>query len=971
MSQRLPIPGGDDGDWGYILNAFLEVSHNADGTLIPSALTAAGAGTYSKPGSGIPASDLDTSTQTIISSVASKYVKPPGGVPKTDLASSVQTSLTTADSSVQSVNSKTPVSGNVVINVADINDVQGGSGATNNQVLSYDSGTSKWVPATVSSTTVSDATTSSKGIVELAGDLGGTAIAPTVPKASGLRSATTAIDVSAATAPTAGQVLTATSSTAADWTTPAAGVTLDATASDIQPDTTTGTAVAGATGKAADAGHQHPLVAHDHTTANKGGQINPTTALTATGTPSGSTFLRGDNTWSTPAAGVTLDSTSTDIAPLGTQAAGAIGKAADAGHVHAMPTLDQVNPPAADVSLNSHKITSLSNGSAATDAAAFGQIPTTASSIGGLLAANNLSDVNNAGTSRQNIHVPSLSPAACVAAANVASLSGLNTYDGYTLTAGDQVLLIAQSTASQNGPWVAAAGAWTRPTDFATGNSVKARSIQIIQGTTYGGSTYLLQTNSSITVDTTSQTWVSQLPSSVVTTSQRQAIQPLTNTSSGTYTNAEIAWRMSINLAQTSTQWRLRVRNINCLTGVDLNAGASFTGMYIGPQAFSSSGLDTGGFVSAPSQALSSFTLPSGSEYVSAWVTSPSLQFTAGIPYLLSWAYTGGTTQAASLFNKMWFVAGAGTSSHIADTSGAAYAALASGIFDVRIEYQFTANKLVGLAIGDSTTGTAGQPTSVTNAGNSYHRWPERWSMRTGNTLCNGGLGSANMSVTFASSSNWSYQRMNPYNASSNPTGIQYDFAIVDLSINDVGSGLSTMQTNFTNVVSQLKTGLGISRIFSNTVKPHNGAYTRSRLAAPVAAGATSISAYDSIASGTSIQIGEGTLNSEVVTTSGSPTGSPPGPYTLPVPALTYAHLVGEAIGGLNEYTRWAFNDYLRALPAGIEDCFSTERAIQAPYDRTIWMPSLTTNEVAIIHPSIQGHAVIASAVPNIQPITS
>ena len=30
---RLPIPGGDDGTWGDILNEFLDVEHNADGTL--------------------------------------------------------------------------------------------------------------------------------------------------------------------------------------------------------------------------------------------------------------------------------------------------------------------------------------------------------------------------------------------------------------------------------------------------------------------------------------------------------------------------------------------------------------------------------------------------------------------------------------------------------------------------------------------------------------------------------------------------------------------------------------------------------------------------------------------------------------------------------------------------------------------------------------------------------------------------
>ena len=40
---RLPIPGSDNGTWGTILNNFLDVSHNQDGTLIPSALANAGA----------------------------------------------------------------------------------------------------------------------------------------------------------------------------------------------------------------------------------------------------------------------------------------------------------------------------------------------------------------------------------------------------------------------------------------------------------------------------------------------------------------------------------------------------------------------------------------------------------------------------------------------------------------------------------------------------------------------------------------------------------------------------------------------------------------------------------------------------------------------------------------------------------------------------------------------------------------
>ena len=48
-------------------------------------------------------------------------------------------------------------------------------------------------------------------------------------------------------------------------------------------------------------------------------------------------------------------------------------------------SLDQMTVPAANLNMNSHKITNITNGSAASDAAAFGQIPTSASTIGGML----------------------------------------------------------------------------------------------------------------------------------------------------------------------------------------------------------------------------------------------------------------------------------------------------------------------------------------------------------------------------------------------------------------------------------------------------------------------------------------------------------------------------------------------------------------------------------------------------------
>ncbi|CAM6003641.1 unnamed protein product [Sphagnum balticum] len=137
-----------------------------------------------------------------------------------------------------------------------------------------------------------------------------------------------------------------------------------------------------------------------------------------------------------------------------------------------------------------------------------------------VLKSNNGSDFVDAGSTRTNLHVPVLTPAACVVTTNVVTLSGLNTYDGYQTVAGDLILLTAQTTAAQNGLWTAAAGAWTRPTEMATGVTMKARTVAVINGTLGKGSTWMLSTNTTITVDTTAQTWLAQLPGSVVNASQ-------------------------------------------------------------------------------------------------------------------------------------------------------------------------------------------------------------------------------------------------------------------------------------------------------------------------------------------------------------------------------------------------------------------------------------------------------------------
>lgn len=124
---RLPQPGSDDGTWGNILNDFLGVEHNTDGTLKPSGTLAT------------KADDADVvhlSGSETISGTKSFATSPTVPTPTNPT----------------------------------------------------DAATKAYVDS-ASGTVVPDASSSTKGIVQLAGDLGGTATAPTVPVLSGGSSA--------------------------------------------------------------------------------------------------------------------------------------------------------------------------------------------------------------------------------------------------------------------------------------------------------------------------------------------------------------------------------------------------------------------------------------------------------------------------------------------------------------------------------------------------------------------------------------------------------------------------------------------------------------------------------------------------------------------------------------------------------------------------------------------------------------
>jgi hypothetical protein len=141
--------------------------------------------------------------------------------------------------------------------------------------------------------------------------------------------------------------------------------------------------------------------------------------------------------------------------------------------------LDQMAVPTASVSLNSQKITNLATPTDDNDAVTKAYVDAARSGL----------DV------KQSVRAATT--------ANI-TLSGTQTIDGVSVIAGDRVLVKDQSTGSQNGIYVVAAGSWSRATDAGTSTEVTAGMFTFVtEGTLNADSGWVLTTNDTITLGTT------------------------------------------------------------------------------------------------------------------------------------------------------------------------------------------------------------------------------------------------------------------------------------------------------------------------------------------------------------------------------------------------------------------------------------------------------------------------------------
>lgn len=186
------------------------------------------------------------------------------------------------------------------------------------------------------------------------------------------------------------------------------------------------------------------------------------------------------------------------------------------------------------------RATNLANGSAGTipyQTAAGTTAMLAAGTSGYFLKSNNTSAPSWAEVSLTDLPDAWTKKSVRVATTANITLSAPQTIDGVAVVAGDRVLVKDQTTASQNGIYVVAAGAWTLATDANTASKLAGACVNVDSGTTNGGVRFDTDFKSTDTLGTTAVTWAKIWDSSNLTNLNQLTNGPGYTTNTGTVTS--------------------------------------------------------------------------------------------------------------------------------------------------------------------------------------------------------------------------------------------------------------------------------------------------------------------------------------------------------------------------------------------------------------------------------------------------
>jgi hypothetical protein len=110
-------------------------------------------------------------------------------------------------------------------------------------------------------------------------------------------------------------------------------------------------------------------------------------------------------------------------------------------------------------------------------------------------------------TSGDLIVTSALPPSQAVATTNQLLSGALPQIDGYEVLEGSLILLTAQGIGSQNGPWIAHAAGWVRPSFYPSGGSVIGCLVPVGGGNTYASTVWQMAATTAATIDATATKW--------------------------------------------------------------------------------------------------------------------------------------------------------------------------------------------------------------------------------------------------------------------------------------------------------------------------------------------------------------------------------------------------------------------------------------------------------------------------------
>lgn len=204
---------------------------------------------------------------------------------------------------------------------------------------------------------------------------------------------------------------------------------------------------------------------------------------TFSGTPAAPTAAADTNTTQLATTAFVVGQASTsNPAALGSVGYGSSLKYARADHVHAMPVLSALGTPTADVAMGTYKITGLGDPASAQDAATKNYVDSVAQGL-------------------------DAKPSVRAATTASITLSGTQSIDGVSVIATDRVLVKNQSSASANGIYVVAAGAWSRATDMDAWAEVPNAFVFVEEGSTLADTGWVCTANAGGTLGSTDINW--------------------------------------------------------------------------------------------------------------------------------------------------------------------------------------------------------------------------------------------------------------------------------------------------------------------------------------------------------------------------------------------------------------------------------------------------------------------------------